>query len=220
MTTLGLAVCMGSIELRWIPLGAGGHLVRWNGLAYEALKAFVERRPRRALFHSALEIVEDGERIVVEVTPIPREPADRGVVGEGPVGMRWLGSMRWFRYEVRAWRGGEIPDARFAVGGPIVVSDDPEAVRRLLGALRELPLPVWGRDELRTGEMWNSNSVVSWLLARAGVDLEGIVPPAGGRSPGWDAGILVARRQRGLGLQRGPDPNAPSRRSALADEAV
>jgi hypothetical protein len=30
----------------------------------------------------------------------------------------------------------------------------------------EVPTLVWGRDELRAGEMWSSNSVVSWLLAR------------------------------------------------------
>jgi hypothetical protein len=55
---------------------------------------------------------------------------------------------------------------------------------------------VWGRDELDAGEMWNSNSVVSWLLARSGFDVNSIRPPAGGRAPGWQAGLIVARRQR------------------------
>jgi hypothetical protein len=42
--------------------------------------------------------------------------------------------------------------------------------------------------------MWNSNSVVSWVLATAGVDVTGIALPERGRAPGWDAGLVVARR--------------------------
>ena len=42
--------------------------------------------------------------------------------------------------------------------------------------------------------MWNSNSLISWLLVGAGVDTEQIQPPAGGRAPGWDAGLVVAQR--------------------------
>jgi hypothetical protein len=34
--------------------------------------------------------------------------------------------------------------------------------------------PVWGRDELGAGEMWNSNSLISWLIARSGLDVEAI----------------------------------------------
>ena len=60
----------------------------------------------------------------------------------------------------------------------------------------EVPTPVWGRDELGAGEMWNSNSVISWLLARSGLPVEAIHPPAGGRAPGWHAGLVVARRDR------------------------
>jgi hypothetical protein len=56
--------------------------------------------------------------------------------------------------------------------------------------------PVWGRDELRAGEMWNSNSVISWLIARSGLDAESIRPPVGGRAPGWYAGLAVARREQ------------------------
>jgi hypothetical protein len=44
------------------------------------------------------------------------------------------------------------------------------------------------------GEMWNSNSFISWLIARSGLDAESIHVPMGGRAPGWDAGIVVARR--------------------------
>ena len=61
----------------------------------------------------------------------------------------------------------------------------------------EFPTRTWGADELRTGEMWNSNSLVSWLLTRSGHDLTHVCPPEGGRAPGWNAGLLVARRQVG-----------------------
>jgi hypothetical protein len=61
--------------------------------------------------------------------------------------------------------------------------------------LRELPVLTWGRDELRAGEMWNSNSAVAWALARTGHDMEAIRPPAGGRAPGWAAGLVLAGRQ-------------------------
>ena len=43
--------------------------------------------------------------------------------------------------------------------------------------------------------MWNSNSVVSWLIVRSGLDVDAIELPPGGRAPGWDAGIVVARRR-------------------------
>src|SRR5438094_847798 len=52
-----------------------------------------------------------------------------------------------------------------------------------------------GRDELSTGEMWNSNSVISWLLVMAGVAGRAGSPPNNGRAPGWHAGLVVARRE-------------------------
>jgi hypothetical protein len=55
-------------------------------------------------------------------------------------------------------------------------------------------LHVWGRDESRAGEMWNSNSVIAWLTARADLDADAIQPPVGGRAPGWNAGLVVAYR--------------------------
>ena len=44
------------VDLYWLPLGAGGHFVRFNGRLYEALVAACEGRPRRDLYHSALEV--------------------------------------------------------------------------------------------------------------------------------------------------------------------
>jgi hypothetical protein len=46
--------------------------------------------------------------------------------------------------------------------------------------------------------MWNSNSVISWLIARSGLDVDSVELPTGGRAPGWRAGIVVAHRQQAI----------------------
>ena len=201
------------IDLYWLPLGAGGHSVRLNGRIFEAVAARLDRRDRRDLYHSALEVRVAGKRIVIEQAPaLAGEAQDRGVVAEGPVGARALGRFRLFRYEVRRWPDGVIPDVAEAVASPQRLSNDPECMRRVIELVAEVPTPVWGRDELETGEMWNSNSVISWLLSRSGLDAGSIRPPIGGRAPGWPAGIAVAQRWetslRGAG---GSSPRPPFR---------
>ena len=186
---------MSSIDLYWLPLGAGGHSVRLNGLVFEAIAARLQHRGRVDLYHSALEVYVPEGRFVIEQAPAWGTSGERGVVAEGPVGTRAAGRFRLFRYEVRRWRDGVIPDAAEAVASPQHLSDDTDLARRLLELVPEMPTPVWGRDELRTGEMWNSNSFISWLLVRSGLDTSAIQLPAGGRAPGWQAGIMVARRQ-------------------------
>jgi hypothetical protein len=134
-------------------------------------------------------------RFVVEQAPAWDEGSRRGAVAEGAVGARVLGRFRLFRYEVRSWREGIIPDIAEAVGSPLRVSDELDCARRLLELAPQVPTPVWGRDELGAGEMWNSNSTISWLLARSGLDVESIPLPRDGRAPGWGAGIVIAKRQ-------------------------
>jgi hypothetical protein len=188
----------GGVDLYWIPLGAGagGAVVRWSGRVYERLAATFARRPRCALFHSALLVHVDGVTTAIEMAPVWTKHGDRGVVSEGAVGARFMGRSRWFRYEVRCWRGGSIPDSAAAVDGPVRVSDDADRARRVLELVADFPARTWGRDELSTGEMWNSNSLASWVLVRAGLEIDAIGPPPGGRAPGWDAGIIVASRAR------------------------
>jgi hypothetical protein len=186
-----------AIDLLWIPLGAGGTgFVRLNGRIYEWLSASVQRRRPLHLYHTALTVAVAGERHVAETTwPSPDgDPATRGVAAQGPVWSRRMAGTRLFRYEVRRWRDGVIPDAADAVGGPRRISADPDTARRLLDLVGSVPPLTWGRDEIGAGDMWNSNSVVSWLLTRAGFDMEGIRPPEGGRAPGWEAGVVAARR--------------------------
>jgi hypothetical protein len=186
------------IELYWLPLGAGGWFVRRNGRAYEAIHALLERRRPLDLYHSALVVrVPEGRFVIENAWPIPdAEIASRGVVVQGPVFSRRLAHWRVFRYEVRRWRDGVIPDADEAVASPQLLSQDPRMARHLLDLVGSLPNPVWGRDELGTGEMWNSNSVISWLLARSGLLTDEVGPPAGGRAPGWQAGLRMARREQ------------------------
>jgi hypothetical protein len=192
-----------AIDLYWLPLGAGGHSVRLNGRVFEAVAARLERRDRCDLYHSALEVRAPEGRFVIEQGPAqPRDGAERGVVAEGAVGARSASRFRLFRYEVHRWRDGRIPDVAEAVESPRRLSDDPECARRLLDLVPSVPTPVWGRDELRAGEMWNSNSMISWLVARSGLDVEAIRPPFGGRAPGWRAGIVIARRQQAHAAQR------------------
>lgn len=191
------------VDLYWLPLGAGGWFVRLNGRLYEAVVAALARRPRLDLYHSALIVTSAGARHVIESAPLRRSDGpDRGVVAEGAVGSPALRRLRPFRYELRCWRDGVLPDAGEAVESPRRLSSDPAVAARLLAAVPSVPAPTWGRDELRAGEMWNSNSVVAWLLVRAGIDLDSAGPPAGGRAPGWDAGLVVARRDAAHGLAR------------------
>ena len=75
-----------AIDLYWIPLGAGGHFVHFNGTVFEAITAFAQRRERAELYHAALVVTTADSRFVIEMTPIPdARGADRGGVLEG----RW-----------------------------------------------------------------------------------------------------------------------------------
>jgi hypothetical protein len=184
------------VDLYWLPLGAGGHSVRLNGRVFEAVASHLGHRPACDLYHSALEVQVPEGRFVIEQAPVPDgDGARRGVAAGGAVGAQWAGRFRIFRYEVRRWADGAIPDVAEAVDSPRRLTDDSACARRLLDLVPSLPTPVWGRDELDAGEMWNSNSVISWLIASSGLDPESVQPPDGGRAPGWNAGLVVARRQ-------------------------
>jgi hypothetical protein len=184
-----------AVDLFWLPLGAGGHCVRLNGRVYEALAARVAHRAPCDLYHAALEVRVDGRRWVIEMAPMFDGAAQaRGVVAQGPVGARWAGRWALFRYGIRRWQDGRIPDVDEAVESPRRLARDAASASRLLGLVPRVPTPVWGRDAFATGDMWNSNSVVAWLLERSGIDAAMIAPPAGGRAPGWHAGLVAARQ--------------------------
>jgi len=185
------------VDLYWLPLGAGGHSVRLNGRVFEAVAARLERRPPCDLYHSALEVRVPEGRFVIEQAPVrDNNGLERGVVVEGAVGSRRAGRFRLFRYEVRRWRDGVIPDIGEAVESPQQLTGDPLLAQHVLDLVPAVPTLVWGRDESQAGEMWNSNSLTSWLIARSGLHVELVHPPGGGRAPGWRAGLVVARRQQ------------------------
>ena len=207
----------GAVDLFWLPLGAGGQSVRLNGRVYEGISALREHRGARDLYHSALEVTVSEGRFVIEMTPVRRHQPGRQIVASGPVGAAWAARWRILRYEVCCWQDGVIPDVVEAVDSPHRLINDESCARRLLEILPALPTPVWGRDELRTGEMWNSNSVTAWLLAASGV-AQRVDPPAGGCAPGWRAGLTVARLTGAwrAGLSPKGEP-APAALRAFAD---
>ena len=169
-----------SVDLYWIPLGSGGHCVRFSGKAFEALAAACARRARCDLYHAALIVSLDGARYTVELAPAwGGSRPDRGVVGSGPVGSRRGGRSRTSPTRSK----GDRASRRIRLSR-VACSQAP----------RRSPHRSRGRDELGAGEMWNSNSVIAWLLTRVGIPLASITPPPGGRAPGWDSGVTVAMR--------------------------
>lgn len=186
------------LDVYWLPLGAGGSVVRWNGRLYERVRAWRRGVAPCDLYHAALEVVVEDERYVIEMAPVWNERAqERGVRVRGPVGLRVLGMLPLFRYEVRCWRDGIIPDRDEAVDSPVTVSESPQTVAEVLALVSGCPAYVWGRDALGCGDMWNSNSLVAWLLTRTLPDVAAtLAPPTRGRAPGWASGVELARRQR------------------------
>jgi hypothetical protein len=132
-----------------LPLGAGGHSVRLNGIVYEALVARMDRRRRCDLYHSAPEVRASSGRFIIEVTWVRAgERTEREIVAFGAVGSRWAGRFRIFRYEVGRWCDGYIPDVAKAVDSPRHVTADAKTSQRVLDLVPQVPTPVWGRDEL------------------------------------------------------------------------
>ncbi|MEZ0447514.1 hypothetical protein [Cellulomonas sp. ICMP 17802] len=177
----------GRVSVVWALVGEGGHVVRRTSHWWEVAVAARQHRPPRALYHAALELVVDDEVVVLEMTPRWGRAAAgaREVVATGPVGARWLGRSRLFRYEVRFTRPGTPADP-----GATVVGRGPEAVAAVLAAAPGVPRLTWGRQVRSARDMWTSNSVVSWVLADVGL-LGDLGPPGSGLAPGWDAGVAV-----------------------------
>ena len=132
------------LDLYWIPLGAGACVVRVSGRLYERLTACVARRSPQALYHSALIATTATGRVVFEMAPVfdDRGHIDRRVVGQGTVGSRLLGRWRVFRYEIRRWRDGDIPDLGYAVASPVRITEDTAVIGTVLDLVALVPTPV------------------------------------------------------------------------------
>ena len=142
---------LAAVDLFWIPLGAGQHIVRLSGKLYEATSAWLQQRPRQDLYHSALVVVIPEGRFVVEQTPVTDMHGERrGVVVEGPVGSTLVRRFRLFRYEVRRWRDGVIPDIAQAVSH-VRVADDPVRAERILDLVHVGTAPRLGQGRIPHG---------------------------------------------------------------------
>ncbi len=211
------------VRLYWLPLGAGGQVFRPIGVVFEAIAARLASRRRLDLYHAALEVRTSDARFVIEVLPFiwgRTARASRGVVSNGPVGSSLAGRVGLFRYELRCWQDGAIADIEHAVQSPVRVSGDDCAARRLIELVPSVPMYAWGRDALGTGEIWTSNSVIAWLVARAGAWSAELRPPDGGRAPGWEAGLRIAHQTgRATGASSKPANGDEPARVASPDTA-
>ncbi|MBI2767264.1 MAG: hypothetical protein HYX53_15315 [Chloroflexi bacterium] len=181
------------VDLYWLPVGAGTHFQRASLIAYGALLAAVTRRPRAGFVHAALKLRLDGRPYTLELMPIPARQETAPFL-TGPVGWRPAGRLRLFRYQLLCREGAVLPDEGWVVGSPLRLTSDCATADRVLDCARRVPPFTWGRRAKGTGEMWTSDSAVSWLLSVAGIDAAAIAVPAGMQAPGWRAGLELALR--------------------------
>jgi hypothetical protein len=108
---LARAASEASIELYWLPLGAGGWFVKLNGRIWEAIHARLEHRRPQDLYHTALVVrLPEGRFVVENCWPIPDgDGPSRGVVVQGPVASRRMERLRVFRYRCAAGGTGSSP---------------------------------------------------------------------------------------------------------------
>jgi hypothetical protein len=186
-----------SVELYWLPLGAGGWFVRLNGRIYEAIHAFLERRRPLDLYHSALQVrLPEGRFVIENSWPVPdAEPAARGGGRPRP---RWeppAGALA--RVPLRGPSlAGRHHCGRRGGGGK---SAAPE--RRPTGGASP-PRPRWRAAQPGVGPRRARNGrdveleLGYFMAARPrGLPTDTICPPAGGRAPGWAAGLVTALRE-------------------------
>ncbi len=180
-------------DLYWIPVGAGTTVQRGTLRAYEAIAACLQRRAPMALVHGGLVGKRAGSGFSLELMPAQRGPNVRNEV-VGPVGMAFAGRIRLFRYQVCLLANEALPDQVWAVGPPIRLTCDPEAVAAIHDWSRRVPAYVWGRRRPGHPEMWTSDSALAWILVKAGILAEQVAIPNGCRAPGWAAGLADAGR--------------------------
>jgi len=77
------------VDLLLDPAWGGQHVVRLSGRLFEAAGAWLQRRPRFDLYHSALVVIVPEGRFVVEQAPVIDVHGERrGVVVEGRSDLR------------------------------------------------------------------------------------------------------------------------------------
>ena len=206
-----------AVDLYWIPLGAGGHCVRFNGRVFEALAAArgaaaslrpLPRRARRR--HRRRAVTRSSSRRRRTATWRAGASSRRA-----PSAAATPGGCVVFRYEVRCWRDGSIPDLGAAVGGPMPADErSPRSPATCSTLVADRPTcRCGGATSYDAGEMWNSNSMIAWLIAGRGAAGGATCDRRpDGRAPGWAAGLEVARSRHGSGPRRRSPRARPPRR--------
>lgn len=184
--------CPCYVRLYWVPVGGTSITDVLDFIA----NRLIDNPDGKTIYHSALEIQfpEGGEcrRFVIELTESEDDPAEKARVGE-TVEHNIFGP---FNYTIRLFRNGEVED-QVNAQAPITLSNDCRIASNIaaLVAAEEVPDLDYGEKiGTRSGatDRWTSNSVISWLLQRTGLNPGGIFPPDGGIAPGWDAGLSHA----------------------------
>ncbi len=184
------------VDLYWLPVGAGTRtpVQRWSLAAWEACDAALHRRPRKNLYHSALKMrLASGEVRTLELTPAFAFPDARPAMS-GPVGFPGADRVRFLRYQMTCLATERLPDEAWTIASQRLAADEGLG-ERILAHASEVPRHTWGWRVRGTSEMWTSDSAISWLLLRAGFDARALAVPAGGRAPGWRAGLELAAKQ-------------------------
>ena len=140
----------GSRGSAWIPLGAGGHSVRFNGRVFEAIAAAGQHRRRRDLYHAAL-VVELEAIVHIERAFAGPDEASRGAVATGAVGSRHAGRLLLFRYEAAAAAAGRSRSRRGGRRAP--PAHQRSSGRPPCSTRGDRADAGGGRDELKAGEM-------------------------------------------------------------------
>ena len=121
--------------------------------------------------------------------PLSVRLSEKGLVFKGKlVGQLSAGKPGLFRYQMRCIRAETLPDEAWVFSTSRLSSDCSLADRTVLAA-GDVPPLTWGRRPRGCSEMWTSDSAISWLLRRVGIDAAAIKIPEGGRAPGWQAGL-------------------------------
>ena len=192
-----------TVELFWLPVGAGTHFQRASLVAYDWCLSHIARRPRAAFVHAALKVKLEGRTFTLELMPVPAHQNVAPLL-TGPVGISIAGRLRLFRYQLVCRETDSLPDEGWAINSPVLLSTDAAFGKRLMALAPLVPANVWvaGRPApRRCGHLIRPSR---WLLHRTGLDAAALQRPPGTQAPGWAAGIQVAE---GRGQVAGSHPS-------------
>ena len=184
--------CPCNVEISWVRVGGTSVTDLLDFFA----NFFIDNPDDKTIYHCAIKVQfpENGRcpSHVIELTESLDDQAERDRVGE----VAQHGIFGPWSYAIRVFRNGSIEDET-NIKETTVLSTDCDTARNIVQLARDVPLLDYGEKiGTKTGaaDRWSSNSVVSWILQKAGLDPANIDPPSGGIAPGWDAGITQAKK--------------------------